>query len=512
MNRITGTAQKKSLLRSIWESFKEEWSKSNYWAKFTFIFRAAWALVVLGMQRSITLLVTVILVIGTMIGVAWWLVSGGYNVVLGVILSPIMYVWGIAIMCYAYLLYKYPGKYATIGNRVTGARWIRTLPLWVAGVATSLWLIFRDLNLTTWLVGLETQHVIYLVVLLLISSLLFNEKIRGQAYTISKHPAFFIAIGIAIINWLIWALDGDFWMSIWKTQAKFWAINIASLAAVWLLFIKDESKKTNPVALTFSKIIGGIVGLILVTCIWNFMTSGGDLRIPFFGNKTSVENLSRGVSTVPLEVAKRVVCECETNCQQFEKNKDGNFVLDGEGKKIPTRNKGIPSKGIPPSDAFGKYQFREMHRKPAFDLGFDLNTEEGQDRYFEYLYAKEDFGPWDHDEQFGGGRACWGPKLVALGYNPDGKGSGVPSPRIEEVVAENGEWSPVVNNDRRFEKVRWYPNKKEDCEIRADEDDTKVFGCDQVLDLNAVPKTFSFRHKGKEPMTVEVRFTDPFTR
>lgn len=236
----------------------------------------------------------------------------------------------------------------------------------------------------------------------------------------------------------------------------------------------------------------------------------------YFWTKDNKESPQRSViartTRVPLEVAKRVVCECETNCQQFEKNKDGNFVLDGEGKKIPTRNKGIPSKGIKPSDAFGKYQFREMHRKLALDLGFDLNTEEGQDRYFEYLYAKEDFGPWDHDEQFGGGRACWGPKLVALGYNPDGKGSGVPSPRIEEVAAEPGEWSQPVKNDRRFEKVRWYPNKQEGCEIRADEDDTKVFRCDQVLDLNVVPKTFSFRHKGKEPMTVEVRFTGPFTR
>ncbi len=234
----------------------------------------------------------------------------------------------------------------------------------------------------------------------------------------------------------------------------------------------------------------------------------------YFWTRDNKQYLQRPVvaqaTRVPLEVARRVVCECETNCQQFEKGKDGNFVLDDKGNKIPTRNKGIPSKGIKPSDAFGKYQFREMHRKPALDLGFDLNTEEGQDRYFSYLYEKEDFGPWDHDEQFGGGRACWGPKLMALGYSPDTKVP--PSSRKEEVASKDGEWSPVVNNDRRFEKVRWYPNKQEGCEIRADEDDQKVFGCGEVLNLDVVPRTFSFRHKEKEPMTVEVRFTDPFTR
>lgn len=321
-----------------------------------------------------------------------------------------------------------------------------------------------------------------------------------------KHPAFFILIGIAIVNWLIWALNSEFWSSVWNTQAKFWAINVASLAAVYLLFVKDEStKKTNPVALTFSKIIGGIIGLILATCVWNFVIQGKSVRTPFFGNTAPTQTQA----SVPLEVARQVICQCETNCQQFEKDKDGNFILDDKGNKIPTRNKGIPSKGIKPSDAFGKYQFREMHRKPALDLGFDLNTEKGQDQYFAYLYAKEDFGPWDHDEQFDGGRACWGPKLVALGYSPNLR---VPSPRTEEVASKEGEWSPVVNNDRRFAKVRWYPNQKEGCEIRADEDDQKVFGCGEVLNLDVVPKTFNFRHKEKKPMTVEVRFTDPFTR
>lgn len=420
MKKITGTTQKKSLLESIWESFKEEWRKSNYWAKFTFFFRALWALVVLGIQRSITLLVTVILVIGIVIGIAWWLISGGYNVVLDVTISPIVYVWATAAVCYAYLRYKYPGKDAVIGGQLTKSGWIRSTPMWIAGVVTLLWALYRGLGTIDW----ELPYLVETIVIIGFSILMFNERAREKLLAVSKHPAFFIAIGIAIINWLIWALDAEFWVSIWNSQAKFWAINVASLAAVYLLFVKDEStKKTNPVALTFSKIIGGIVGLILATCIWDFMAKGVDVRFPSFGTSRSSSSNTR----VPLEVARRVVCECESGCRQFE-----------EDGKTPLKNKGIPSKGIKPSDAFGKYQFREMHRKPALDLGFDLNTEEGQEGYFEYLYLREGFGPWDHDEQYGGGRVCREPKLLALGLDPEFTEL---YPKVEMVTAPTDKFS-----------------------------------------------------------------------
>jgi hypothetical protein len=140
------------------------------------------------------------------------------------------------------------------------------------------------------------------------------------------------------------------------------------------------------------------------------------------------------------------------------------------------------------------------------ELGANVFEREDNHRVAREILRRQGTSPWNKSQ------GCWGPKLVALGYNPDGKGSGVRSPRVEEVIAENGEWSQPVKNDRQFEKVRWYPNKPEGCEVRADEDDSKVFGCDQVLDLKAVPTTFNFRHKGKERMTVEIRFTNPFNR
>ena len=83
-------------------------------------------------------------------------------------------------------------------------------------------------------------------------------------------------------------------------------------------------------------------------------------------------------------------------------------------------DKGIPQKNIPPSSAFGKYQFMEMHREPAKKLAlefptinYDLDTEEGQDNYARYRYSKTGTRDWEFDEQYGGGKTCWEPKLRA---------------------------------------------------------------------------------------------------
>lgn len=437
MNRITGTAQKKSLLGSIWESFKEEWSRSNYWAKFTFIFRAAWALVVLGMQRSITLLVTVILVIGTMIGVAWWLVSGGYNVVLGVVLSPIMYVWAIAIMCYAYLLYKYPGKYATIGNRVTGAGWIRALPLWAAGVITLLFKLYEKFQstLVDWKIPV---HPGVLLVIAVISVLLFNDKAREKLSIIGKHPAFFIPIaGIAAINWLVWVLNSPFWESVWNDQAKFWAINLAFLGAVSLVFVIDENKKTRPIALVFSKIIGAFAVVILGICIVNFMTGGKGWSLwasnepSDLVSRTGVENKSH---SAPMEIALAVIADCESgdgtpgSGKQFYP--DGRLVWNLEG-----------------STAVGKYQIlASMHEERAKKMGFDIRTEEGNQGYARVLYSESKTKHWEADPR---SAKCWEPRLRAYTW---GGGEAVSI----VVVAPTDKWSgpdpiPTPYAPRRWE-------------------------------------------------------------
>ncbi|MFZ2763516.1 MAG: hypothetical protein WAX80_00545, partial [Minisyncoccia bacterium] len=75
-----------------------------------------------------------------------------------------------------------------------------------------------------------------------------------------------------------------------------------------------------------------------------------------------------------------------------------------------------PYKNREGSSAFGKYQFLESHREPALALGYDLDTEQGQDDYSRHLYnGPGRTGPWEHDPR---SVACWEPKLLALGYTP----------------------------------------------------------------------------------------------
>lgn len=210
----------------------------------------------------------------------------------------------------------------------------------------------------------------------------------------------YVILGIYLV---VAFLLPNLWSLMWGDQMFFWSLTIGILILVSLRTMTGSNGKP----LTYADKGSWIFGTLLVLGLYAQMS-----RNPYWHDAGDIDRLvmKRGASSstftnIPVDVAKRVVCECESNCQQFES--------DG---KTPLKNKGIPGT-VPPSSAFGKYQFLEVHREPALKLGFDLNTEDGQERYFEYLYGKEGFGPWDHDNQHGGGSACWGPKLAALGYD-----------------------------------------------------------------------------------------------
>jgi len=239
-----------------------------------------------------------------------------------------------------------------------------------------------------------------------------------------SQPVFIAIIGVIVLNALSNLFIYPTWRWFWDHQTLFWGVNMALV-----LFVHFTTKKES-----YAKFVaGGIAFLILM----GFATEiAGNKKI---NTTTASLNKASGTSSpsftnIPVDVAKQVVCECESNCQQFES--------DG---KTPFKNRGIPDKGVPPSSAFGKYQFLEVHRKIALGLNpsLDLNTEEGQEKYFEYLYGKEGFKPWDHDNQYGGGSACWGPKLVARGYGVGESKQIIAQTRV--VIAPVNEWSEVIN-------------------------------------------------------------------
>ncbi|MEK7669137.1 MAG: hypothetical protein AAB350_00900 [Patescibacteria group bacterium] len=278
----------------------------------------------------------------------------------------------------------------------------------------------------------------------------------------AKHPIALIGYGLIIFNLISWQMIPWWWNIITYSVLGFLIFNLGFWSVLYLRTIKvkdalgKDTKEDHPTASKIASILATMLILGLVTTAWQSHQK----------STTTTTSLGKSSDTasysnIPVDVAKRVVCECESGCQQFE--------TDG---KTPYKNRGIPKEKVPPSTAFGKYQFLEVHREPAKKLGYDLNTEEGQEKYFEYLYGKEGFGPWDHDQKYGGGSACWGPKLLTLGYGDRGKKTNV---LLGAVDAPVGGWSTEVKTPQP--DVVWGridTKKGGKCEVMRNRDQQKV--------------------------------------
>jgi hypothetical protein len=142
-------------------------------------------------------------------------------------------------------------------------------------------------------------------------------------------------------------------------------------------------------------------------------------------------------NNVPVEIARSVVGGCES----------GNGT-PGSGRQFEKDNK-TPTKNRKGSSAFGIYQFLEEHRKPALDLGFDLNTKEGQDGYFAYRFSLYGMKDWEADPD---SQSCWQSKLAAMGYGVDGNVRRADnSVRTTFVPQSFGNGNAIGNLTRRVE-------------------------------------------------------------
>lgn len=355
----------------------------------------------------------------------------------------------------------------------------------------------------------EEQHrkrvlagvIILLAVLGILAISAYNSCEAGKKWYQQKfwwHPIAITAYALIASHLLIFFLLPGLWNLLWSDRIFIWSLNIGLLVYVALKSKNGEDKKplpaTQKAALVFGVIL--VIGLLAQMARnpywkgldwgWGTGTGSGGFNKP---NRTQTGN---SYKNVPVEIAKKVVCECESGCKQFETDKDGKILVGADGKQIPLKNKGIPEKGIKPSSAFGKYQFIEAHREPAKKQGFDLNTEEGQEKYFEYLYAKEGLIPWDHDKEYGGGSACWEPKLAAEGYG------GVRLPMLlASFDVPTDKWSKEVTNPFiDNSKVCW---SREDrtkggtCEVMFDKDPKKIFSITGSHMELAPPMTLQFK-------------------
>lgn len=114
--------------------------------------------------------------------------------------------------------------------------------------------------------------------------------------------------------------------------------------------------------------------------LWPWSTKGDRPRSSFSG--------------LPADVALPIIAQCESGGRQFD---DRGYLI-----KNPT------------SSAIGKYQIMaSLHEARARSLGYDIRTLEGNEGYARFLYAESGTQHWEADPR---SRACWEPKLLALGH------------------------------------------------------------------------------------------------
>ncbi len=149
-----------------------------------------------------------------------------------------------------------------------------------------------------------------------------------------------------------------------------------------------------------------------------FLVVFGGRIIDFLGSKfpsgetpATVTTTSVTAGRLSADVVLPIIAQCESGGRQFDD--DGNLITN------------------PESSAVGKYQILEkLHGEKAKALGYDIRTEEGNEAYARILYAESGTQHWEADPR---SRACWEPKVLALG----GLGS-PPSISTTRLVAQMG--------------------------------------------------------------------------
>jgi len=280
-----------------------------------------------------------------------------------------------------------------------------------------------------------------------------------KIWTFVQHPIIFIAIGIGLVNWLIWALSHSFWNSLWDNQGVFWAINIGSLLVCGLLLIKRTDGETRPIASTLSIMVGILVCIIFVKAIVeNFERSG--LSKTDYAEKMRIEEPLRR------EVILRAICIAESGCQQF--NADGS-VKHGD---------------VNPDD-IGMFQInKRIHANLIKKTGLNPEVTEDNIRLAEILLDRYGTEPWKASEKL------WIKELEKL------------SPRLSKpfvlavVDVPTDEWSEEVNNPllsgTNIVWGRLDRGKGGECKVMLDRDPKKVFRITETHNEFS-PKEFQFK-------------------
>ncbi len=428
---ISGQRAKRGLWASIWEAIEEEWNRSKNWAKFTFFFRVAWSIFVLGLLLQDLRLIAFMMAVATLA-----VVSVGATIQALFItqehlpvdslpnyrlLVPLLVLWLIALSTWVYFKNKYPGKYAKIFNQNTEAAWVRQSPIWAGCLLTPcwivLWSILRFIHLPTFTLGATLMYGVVILLLAWLISVLVREEKRKVFWENNKTDltiiffAIVIVTGLNILTYHLTSANRATWDWYFGNQRFFWAFNFGWIIVAWLASTKDEKGKgkTIPIAQ---------FGATVITLA---LLSGFGYNLYYYRNplsprpfKTTVQmgiTPSLGaMTTSDPEVALQIFADCESG-----DGTPGSGHQFLPGTTTPVRN---PQDGKPGTGAVGRWQINlndPAIKKLVEDHHWDVEGSEADNHaaaIFLYSQPPEQGGqtaPWTKSAK------CWGPKVTTPG-------------------------------------------------------------------------------------------------
>ena len=241
------------------------------------------------------------------------------------------------------------------------------------------------------------------------------------------------------------------------------------------------------------KLLGwGLVALGIVLVLWASSALWTKLASrPSGGNGANRMTAGINQSGVPLDAAAFAISQCESGGRQFETD-----------DKTPLKNR----EG---SSASGKYQFIEAHRKGAKDLGFNLDTEEGQDGYARYRLLRFGLKDWQADPR---SKTCIEEKLTSMGFRGGFDLSVVSSlsaPMEFVVTASAGEWSkPLFFSRGLIFETDWVSSKKEKHQIEYTSDEGVVtveeFPQNKIVVVSSVVRKIRVKSLEEKPVALRI--------
>lgn len=281
-----------------------------------------------------------------------------------------------------------------------------------------------------------------------------KEKTAGKASKFLGHTVALIGL-VAMLDFMIWAIIPWLWSTIYSSPQAFAAFNIGFLVMLFLITKKDGSGKEIAGFKAPRKTVTVILVIGLITAAALKIQKQESDRGLVSGGRQIVTSTGPGI---PISAAAFAISFCESGGKQFEEN----------GK--------TPLKNVEGSSAAGKYQFIEAHKEPAKKLGFDLDTEEGQDGYARYRLIQNGFKDWEADPR---SKTCIANKLGEMGFKDAfnlAVSTSLISPAVFTLVSPVGEWSRFffIDRDSNF-KTDWISSESSKHEIEYTDSKGKVF-------------------------------------